>query len=355
MPLFTQKLTNSFLYNPAVAGNSLGSLTLSHRRFWSGALDAPNTNFFSVHTPFGRYRYGTGINFYQDNIGVTQNLYASAAFAYHIHITDERIFSMGLSAEYDNQKLNPSRYDARDLDDDLLRQSGSVSNVDVSFGLNYRSKFLTIGASANRLRALTGVLDSVSSFPAYYSGTAKLRFPLAGDRDILEPMVTFRGFVQGSTQIDAGLFYTFNDRVILGGSYRTGGSGIINGTLGIKFLKTITVGYSRDFYMGDISKGVGATNEITLRFDFMNEEFYTRVKNAKVINTRALAVRRKTLSTFKHRGSPYQQSSRYKKQIKKKSYMSPNYRMEASKKLQTVRRKGTSYKRPKSSHRRRRK
>lgn len=351
VPLFTQKLTNSFLYNPSVAGNSLGSLTLSHRQFWSGALDAPSTNFFSVHTPFGRYRFGTGVNFYQDRIGVTDNLYASAAFAYHIKITDEKAFSMGLSAEYDNQKLNPARYDLAEENDPLLNQSGSVSNIDFSFGMSYKSRFLTLGASANRLKAMTGMVDS-AAFPAYYSGTARFTIPLANDRDLLEPMVTYRGYLEGSSQIDAGLFYTWNDFATLGGSYRTGN--IINVTAGIKFLKAVTLGYSRDIYTGDVSKALGSSNEFTLRFDFMSEAFYTRVKNAKVINTRALALRRKTLSTYKYKGSTAHQSSRYKKSIRKKSYMSPNYRMDASKKLQTVRRKGkATYKRKKPTRRRR--
>jgi type IX secretion system PorP/SprF family membrane protein len=346
VPLFTQKLTNSFLYNPSVAGNSIGSLTLSHRQYWSGALDAPSTNFFSAHTPFGKYRFGTGINFYQDRLGVTENLYASAAFAYHVKITDEKKFSMGLSAEYDNQRLNPKHYDAVDADDYALNQSGSLSSVDFSFGVSFTSRYFSIGGSANRLKALTGVLDSANAFPAYYSGTARFAFPLAGERDLFEPMVTFRGFAQGSNQIDAGLFYTYNDFLTLGGSYRTGGSGVVNVTAGIKILKAVTIGYSRDLYMGDVSKGVGATNEFTLRFDYMNEAFYTKVRNSKVINTRALALRRKTLSNYKYRGSPNSHSKHYQRTIKRKSYMSPNYRMESSKKLQTMRRKTKStYKR----------
>lgn len=346
VPLFTQKLTNSFLYNPSVAGNSIGSLTLSHRQYFSGALDAPSTNFFSVHTPFGKYRFGTGLNFYQDRTGVTENLYASAAFAYHIKITDDKSFSMGLSGEYDNQKLNPRHYDALDLDDPALNQSGSFNSVDFSFGLSFRSRYLTLGGSANRLKALTGVLDSANTFPAFYSATARLTFPMAGERDLLEPMVTFRGFAEGSKQIDAGLFYTYNDFLTLGGSYRTGGSGVINVTAGVKILKAVTIGYSRDLYMGDVSRGVGATNEFTLRFDYMNEAFYTKVRNSKVINTRALALRRKTLATNKYRGSPNAHSNHYKRTVKRKGYMSPNYRMDSSKKLQTMRRKTKStYKR----------
>jgi type IX secretion system PorP/SprF family membrane protein len=352
VPLFTQKLTNSFLYNPSVAGNSIGSLTLSHRKYFSGALDAPSTNFFSAHMPFGKYNYGTGINFYQDKTGVTENLYASVAFAYHIKITDEKAFSMGLSGEFNNQRLKPAYYDALDQDDESLNQCGSVSGVDFSFGMSFKSKYFTLGASANRLKGLTGI-DTTRIFPAYYSGTARFMFPVAGERDVFEPMITFRGFLNGSNQIDAGLFYTYNDFLTLGGSYRTGGSGTVNVTAGVKILKAVTIGYSRDLYMGDVSKGLGATNEFTLRFDYMNEAFYTKVKNSRMINTRALSVRRKSLATFNHRGSSSSHSKHYKRNIKRKSFMSPNYRMDASKKLQTMRRKTKSTYKRKPTRRRR--
>jgi type IX secretion system PorP/SprF family membrane protein len=274
---------------------------------------------------------------------VTQNLYISGAFAYHIHISEASSFSMGLSAEYDNQKLNPARYDAANADDPFLNRGGAMSNFDFSFGFSYKTKYLTLGGSANRLKAMTGV-DSARVFPAYYSGSARFTIPMVNDRDLLEPMITYRGFMQGTSQLDAGLFYTYNDLVTLGGTYRTGG--VVSGTLAVKLFKSVTVGYSRDMFTGDLSKGLGATNEFTLRYDFMNEAFYTRAKNAKVINNRALALRRKTLTTYKYKGSPYQQNSRYKKAIKRKSYMSPNYRMDSSRKLQTMRRKKSgSYRR----------
>ncbi|MFZ6011808.1 MAG: PorP/SprF family type IX secretion system membrane protein [Bacteroidota bacterium] len=334
VPLFTQKLTNSFLYNPSVAGNSVGSLTLSHRQFWSGVQDSPTTNFFSFHTPFGNYKYGLGVNFYQDKIGVSQTLYGSAAFAYHVKITDNKAFSMGVSGEYNNQKINPVSADVIDADDDLLNQSGSVSNVDFSFGMSFRSKRFKIGGSANRLRSLVGIQDSSDHFPSFYSGFAGFAIPLANERDLLEPTVTLRSYASGSKQLDAGLFYTFNNTATLGGSYRTGG--IVNLTAALKLYKYVTIGYSRDVYTGDYSKGLGATNEFTIRFDFRDESFYINKRNARSINTRALAVRRKTLSTYRAKGSPYQQSQRYKKSVKKNAYRSPNYRMDSSKKLQTM-------------------
>lgn len=337
VPLFTQKLTNSFLYNPSVAGNTFGSITFSHRKMWSGVQDSPNTNLLSLHTPLAQHKFGLGINFYSDNIGITQNIYASTAFAYHIRINDNRMLSFGVSGEYSNLKLNLAKADVIDPDDPLLRSGSSINHVDFSFGLSYKSKYVSIGGSANKISTLLGIADSSSQFPAFYSGFLQFTIPLANERDVLEPMVTYRSFAFGEPQFDAGLYYTYNDFAILGSSYRSGGA--LNLTAALKFNKRLLVGYSRDMYTSNISKGIGATNEITIRLDFKNESYYTKSRNARAINTNALAIRRKTLSMYQTKGRPMQQSARYKKKVKKNSFMSPNYRISVSKKLMTVKSK----------------
>lgn len=336
--MFTQKLTNSFLYNPSVAGQTFGSITLSHRKFWSGVEGAPTTNFFSIHTPFGQHRFGTGINFYQDNIGVTQALYGAAAFAYHIKLTDTKLLSFGISAEYNSLKIDASKIDVQDLDDPVLNGGMGRSSVDFSFGASLKTKYFNLGGAANRLSAFTGITDSVAQFPAFYSGFLQFNIPLAGERDLLEPMVTVRSFVNSSPQFDAGLYYTFKELFTLGGSYRSGGA--IGATAALRINKKIMFGYTRDILTGDVASALGATNEFTLRFDFRNETFYRKQKNARSINTHAMTIRRKTLATYSHRGSSLSQSKRYKKKIKRNSYMSPNYRMTSSKKLMTKKSKG---------------
>lgn len=341
-PLFTQKLTNSFLYNPSVAGNTFGSITLSHRKFWSSVEGSPTTNFFSVHTPFGQHRFGTGINFYQDKVGITETLYGSAAFAYHIKMTDFNALSFGVSAEYNSLKIDQSNVDVLHPDDPLLRGDARTS-VDFSFGTSFKSRFFTIGAAANRLNSLVGIKDTVQQFPAFYSGFLQVTLPLAGDRDLLEPIVTVRSFDNSKPQIDAGLYYTFNDLLTLGGSYRTGGA--INASAAFRW-KNVMIGYSRDIITNDLRQALGATNEFTLRFDFFNEAYYMKAKNARAINTKAMTIRRKTLSTYNHRSSA--SSQRYNKKLKHKSFMSPNYRISASKKLMTQKAKR------KPSHNRRR-
>lgn len=333
VPVYSQKLTNSFLYNPSVAGNTLGSATLSYRQQWGSVEGSPRTTFFSLHTPFGKHRFGTGFNVYQEKAGVNENIFASGAFAYHLRFTDNNMFSMGVSAEYVNTKINYTDIDVIDLDDDLLNgNQPSANNVDFSFGMSYTSKYVKLGASANRLGSLVGLNDSTSQFSQFYSSFVNFTFPLAGDRDLIEPIVYYRKFANGTNQIDAGLYYTYKEIVTLGGSYRTGGA--VGLTAALRINKNILFGYSREVLSGDFSKSIGASNEFTLRLDFRDHNYYTKKKNARQISTQALALRRKTLSTSS-KGSPYNRSQKYKKTIKRNYIKSPNYRMEASKKLQT--------------------
>jgi type IX secretion system PorP/SprF family membrane protein len=345
VPVYSQKLTNSFLYNPSVAGNTLGSATLSYRQQWGSVEGSPRTVFFSIHTPFAKHRFGTGFNVYQEKSGVNENLFASGAFAYHLRFTDNNMISAGVSVEYVNTKVNYNAVDVIDSNDDLLiGNQPNANSVDFSFGLNYSSKYLKLGASANRLGSLVGISDSTSQFSQFYSAFANLTLPVAGDRDAIEPIVYFRKFANGTHQIDGGLYYTYKNVVTLGGSYRTGGT--IGITAALRISKNLLLGYSREMLSGDFSKNLGASNEFTLRLDFRDHNYYTKKKNAREISTKALALRRKTLSTYSKGSSSFSKSQRYKKTIKRNYIKSPNYRMEASKKLQTkkVTKKRNAYK-----------
>jgi type IX secretion system PorP/SprF family membrane protein len=333
VPVYSQKLTNSFLYNPSVAGNTLGSATLSYRQQWAGVEGSPRTMFLSLHTPFARHKFGTGVNVYQEKSGVNQNLFASGAFAYHLRFTDDKMISAGVSVEYVNSKINYAAIDVIDSDDDLLTENQpSANSVDFSFGLSYSSKFFKLGASANRLGSLVGISDSTSQFSQFYAGFVNFTLPVAGERDVLEPIVYLRKFANGTHQIDGGLYYTYKDVVTLGGSYRTGGA--IGLTAALRINKNLLIGYSREVLSGDFSKSLGASNEFTLRLDFRDHNYYTKKKNAREISTKALALRRKTLSNYP-KGSANSKSQKYKKAIKRNYIKSPNYRMESSKKLQT--------------------
>lgn len=339
VPLFTQKLTNTFLYNPSVAGNSFGSATLSYRKLWSSVGDAPTTSFGSIHTPFARYRFGSGINFYQDLTNFNRTLYTSAAFAYHIRLSEAQTLSFGTSAEFNNQKLDFSKADVLHEDDPRLKGSNSMQHFDFSFGASFKSKYFIIGGSANRLSSWIGKTDSTSLFPAFYTGSLQFIVPIQDDGTYFEPMLIYRASIGRNAQIDGGAYFTYRNIVTLGGSYRSGGS--MNITAGFRINNRLLIGISRDWFTSDVNKAIGASYEATLRFDFKDHSYYLNGKNARVINNSALALRRKTINKVHSSGSPYAYNKKYKHQIRKKSYMSPNYRINASNKLMTVKRAKT--------------
>ena len=67
LPLYSQFLTNSFVYNPAITGSdNFSSIRLTSRMQWIGVKDAPKTTTISIHSRIGR------TNFY-NNTGRVRN------------------------------------------------------------------------------------------------------------------------------------------------------------------------------------------------------------------------------------------------------------------------------------------
>lgn len=348
IPLYSQKLTNSFVHNPSVAGNGKGSLTLSHRRFWSGVDDGSSSNLLSFHLPFSYDRFGAGINVFSEKVGIYDRNFYSGAFAYHIRFTDRNSLSMGVSAEFNTFKVNTGRLDVRDEGDQLLVGSDvSKSSTDFSFGLSYKSRFLETGLAINRLAKGVGINNETSQLSEFYSGYLRAPIPLQRDRHLIEPIVTFRQLSSESSQLDAGLYYTFRNMITLGGGYRTGGQ--YTATAAVRLANKILIGYSYESFNSGFSSNVGSSSEITLRIDFRDREFNTKTRNSRKIMSNSLAFRRKTLTQrgSQARSKARNTSSRLKKRLKRNYTKSPNYRMNSSRKLHSKRVKKVQTKRKK--------
>lgn len=339
IPLFSQKLTNSFIYNPAMAGHTFGSLTLAHRKNFNSVEGAAENNFISFHAPLMNHRFGVGANFFTEKVNFINNTYASGAFAYHINFGSYNVLSMGVSAEYNSVGFSMDNV-IGDVTDPLLGQK--ESNFDFSFGINYQHRYFKIGAAANRLATSLLVNDNASILSEYYSGYAAGLIPIRGGDDILEPTFTFRKFSDVNEAWDAGLYYTYNNLFLIGGSIRKGD--IINLTAGIKIARKILVGYSYEMMNGNLGSDVGNSSEITLRFDFNDRNYQERFQQDY---KSSLAFRRKTLSsaTKKNRiGSKGPKTFKKRQKKRLKNIKSPNSRYNDAKKLSKVNQKKFSNK-----------
>jgi type IX secretion system PorP/SprF family membrane protein len=324
IPLFTQKLTNSFLYNPAVAGNGVGSLTYAYRQSYSGITNAPRNNFISAHTPIANHKAGLGLNFYQEDVNFMRNSYVSAAFAYHLHFGHFSTLSMGISGEYNFmgvKKLSNSDV----TDPDYLKLAGSqLNDYDFSFGLVYQSKYFKAGIAANRLASEWIKEEDAYVLSSYYSGFLQGTIPLRGGSDLLEPTFFYRKLSETNSSYDAGLYYTYNARLMAGASLRKGS--VAGFTAGLYITPKLMVGYTREMYFSDVQSQVGATNEFTLKLNFKEYDYRKTFTDSY---KSALAYRRKSMSTYKGSRSPAQ----LHRQQKRLASYSPNKRYQNVQKL----------------------
>lgn len=346
IPLFSQKLTNAFIYNPALAGHTFGSLTFSYKQNYRNVSGAPRNYFLSLHSPISNYRFGVGGNIFQEDVNFLRTLYASTAFAYHLRFNRFSTLSFGVSGEYNSISLNGASVSAiGDPEYDNLARGG-VRKYDFSFGTHYQNRFVKIGVAANRL-ASTWLGDS-AALTRFYSGFVQGMIPMRGGEDMLEPYVAYRKLSEVNSIVDVGLFYTLNNKIIAGASYRSGG--VVGGTVAFRLSRYVMLGYSHEVFTGNIGGFVGSANEFTLRFDFNDESYKERFRSDY---KSAMAYRRKTISSPVSKSGSRDPKQMHRRQKKIAPY-SPNRRYQNMKKIGTKSPAKSSGKKKKSRGRKRR-
>ncbi|HYG02792.1 MAG TPA: PorP/SprF family type IX secretion system membrane protein [Chryseosolibacter sp.] len=335
MPLFSQKLTNSFIYNPAIAGHTFGSMTYSFKQ--SYRVDgAPENHFLSVHTPIANHRFGVGASVYQEDVTFLRLMYATGAFAYHIPLNKLSTLSFGVSAEFNSFKTNGANLSYVE-DSEYLAYVTGLKEYDFSFGAHYQNRYIKAGIASNRLSTAWVRDTSKVVLSNYYSSFVQGLIPLRNNEDLLEPYIAYRKFSDLNNILDVGIFYTYSNKITAGVSMRN--LNVINATLGFRLSKYLLVGYSRDMITGNVGGVIGAGNEFSLRFDFNENNYKERFRSDY---KSSVAYRRKTMS----KGPVGRSASRSPKDIKKKQRKiapySPNSRYQNTKKLSIKKRKSSS-------------
>ncbi|MBI3218318.1 MAG: type IX secretion system membrane protein PorP/SprF [Bacteroidetes bacterium] len=339
IPLFSQKLTNSFMYNPALAGHTYGSITTSYRTNYSGVSDAPKNYFISVHSPFGGHRFGAGANVYQEEVSILKNTYYAGAFAYHLYFNKFNSLSMGIGAEFNQLRFNITGADASYIETDptYIRYKNTSGKPDFSFGLMYQNRFIKAGVAANRLATAWLEPTDKKVLSNYYTGFVQGQIPFRDGQDVLEPYFAFRKFSETNDTYDVGLYYTYDNKITAGGATRAGN--VLNFTLAYRFNKYLMVGYSREMITTPVGGFVGSSNEFTLRYDFNDQNYQKKFRQDY---KQSLSYRRKSISSSPVRktagGRTPKQLARAQKRV---SAFSPNSRYQNTKKLSMGRKSST--------------
>jgi type IX secretion system PorP/SprF family membrane protein len=328
IPLFSQKLTNSFIYNPALAGHTFGSLTYSFRQNYAGVSGAPTNHLLSLHAPFSNYRFGSGFNVYQEDVNFLRNTFITGAFAYHLRFNKFSVLSFGISGEFNSIRANGNQinFDQVQADPVLNQLQNGINKPDFSFGTHYQHRFFKLGIAANRLVTAWIDPENERELSNYYSGYAQGFIPFRGGLDVLEPYVAFRKFSETNDTYDLGVYYTFNNKITFGGATRRGN--VVNMSLAYRLSKYLLVGYSRENILGGVGGFVGSSNEFTLRLDFNDQSYQQRFREDY---KSSMAYRRKSISTGRSSGSS--SPKQLAKAQKKVAAYSPNARFQNNAKL----------------------
>jgi|SRR5690349_12829384 len=269
--VYSQYLFNGLLINPAYAGSHVQfSASLTYRNQWVNFQGAPVTGTLGAHTSLLKGKIGVGMLATVDKIGSYTNTGLFGSYAYMIRDPIHKgVFSMGVSAGFNNYNADFSRLNLRDGTD--LTFSGFMSELKPNFGggLFYYNPKLFAGLSVPTIlthsELFNGPLEQLQ-IPRFYYLYGGIKIPLdpRTKKVILTPSLLFR--VQDGTPLstDFNLSVAFEELISLGTSYRSGDGAIsyINFKLSEKFY----VGYSYDWTVSDIRMYSQGTHEIMINY-----------------------------------------------------------------------------------------
>lgn len=289
-PQLTQYLQNPFVVNPALTGvEDYIDLTAAFRNQWTGFDGAPRTATFSFNGSLhllkaqlqrreGESHQGIGAFLYTDDIGPIKQSAFYASYAYHLKVSEDWFMSFGTFAG-----ATQFRYDASDAillqnPNDILVNSFSDFNFDMSLGLYAYSEYLFAGIAANQLfdnqipyNVDNGVLTTDGRLQRNYNLLVGSRIDLSSDWELV-PSTLLKTVANAPFQWDLGIKMVYKGNLWGGFAYRD--QDAILGYFGLRFMENFLATYSYDWSTTDFSGQQTGTHEITIgyRFDFGEQQ-----------------------------------------------------------------------------------
>jgi type IX secretion system PorP/SprF family membrane protein len=282
-------MMNSFLINPAVAGNDgLSSISLTAREQWLGFENSPRTVAVSGQTrllktsPMNRRRpmakrsplfsrngnVGLGGYVYNDRNGIIDRTGFQGSYSYHIWMNQNQL-SFGVSLTAFQLRLDERNSVLHNDNDPLLNGSkNSLFVPDVNIGAYFTNPNYYIGFSSAQLlqSALKFGSDGYKDFRMlrhYYLMSGYGIFMENGFT--IEPSIMVQATFESSVQADFNARLYYRDDYWGGVSYRTSGAIIMMG--GVK-VDRFYFGYAFDYSLSSIRKHSFGSHEIMASVKF---------------------------------------------------------------------------------------
>ncbi|WP_264538184.1 type IX secretion system membrane protein PorP/SprF [Flavobacterium sp. N1736] len=278
---FTQYMYNTININPAYAGSrGVISVLGLYRTQWVGLDGAPETSSFSVNTPVGN-NVGLGVSLVNDKIGPTNENNISADFSYSIQTSATAKLSFGIKGSANVFKLDPTKLTPEDQGDPQFQDFKNKFSPNVGAGIYYHSDKGYVGLSVPNFIETNRYDDNETAIfkeQINYYLIAGYVFNLDHYEQIKFKPAVLAKMVEGSPlQVDASANFMFNDKFVVGVSYRW--SAAVSALAGFQITDSLYLGYAYDRETTKLVNYNSGSHEIFLRFEFLNK--YSRITSPR--------------------------------------------------------------------------
>jgi type IX secretion system PorP/SprF family membrane protein len=282
---FSQYVFNGLYVNPAYAGYKQDLyLNAFYRSQWTGLQGAPQTMSLALDGAVNDNKVGLGLLMSKDVIGAQSALAVYGNYAYRIQMgsnpNSRLAFGLGvgfIQNGLDGTKLNPVQ------GDDSYIPPGYQSTIlpDARAGFLYTSDRFFVGFSTDNLIAhiLAQKQDKSIQVPVpvpHFYFTSGALFTV-NDQVKIRPSFLIKDDRGGPTSLDLNLFMLLNERIWVGGTYRTGiplyskpylqsnlqKSGALVGLIEFFATEKLRIGYAFDYSLAPLANSYGS-HEISI-------------------------------------------------------------------------------------------
>ncbi|XLS29582.1 type IX secretion system membrane protein PorP/SprF [Flavobacteriaceae bacterium M23B6Z8] len=279
-PQFSQYLQNSMVLNPAITGTeNYLEFALAYRNQWTGFPGAPKTATFTFQSPSGllfsdrsditESHSGLGAFIYSDETGPISRSGYYVSYAYHLKVSNDWFVSLGTYVGGSQFRFDENEVVLVDNPQDILIQSFSTTNLDISLGMYAYSNYLFLGFSANQLLdsripydVQSGVLTT-GRLNRNFNFLIGSRISLDRDWTVI-PAGVIRTLVDAPLQWDLSVKTEYQNRLWAGISYRNKES--FYALAGFRLMERLSVSYSYDYPISELRNNQSGSHEIMISY-----------------------------------------------------------------------------------------
>ena len=256
---------NMQVINPAYAGAEAKSmLSVLNRNQWATIENAPKTTAFAFSTA-KKNNVGLGISVISDKVFVEEQTFAYVDFSYKLQLDNATKVFLGLKAGGNFYNADGTGLNSYGIGIDPAQQILSSFNPNVGAGIYLQNDNYWLSFSIPRLFNVNRddglVITAKDRVHSYLGAGAKLSL---NDNFSLKPSVMLRKVEGLPISMDVTGFFSFQDRVDFGVSYRTNASMSLMAFINAS--SSLDIGYAYETPSEQLLSGISLkTHEIILR------------------------------------------------------------------------------------------